>query len=99
MQPRDERPIDINPDQETAETNRLSMQPGPVDENETASAYANRPDQGGVTSLRPKRAQLTGQDAAASHDDPEQGQAADHARRDNLSDGPEPLTPAADPMR
>lgn len=99
MQPKDENPIDINPDRETAETNRLSMQPGPVEENETASAYANRTDQGGVTSLRPERAQLTGRDAAAAPDDAEREQAADESRSDDRSDGPEPLTPAADPMR
>jgi hypothetical protein len=99
MQPRDKRRINISPDKETAETNRLSMQPGPVEENETASAYANRADQGGATSLRPERAQLTGQDAAATRDDAERDQAADQSRLDDLSDGPEPLTPAADPMR
>lgn len=99
MRPSDERPIDINPDKETAETNRLSMQPGPVEENETASAYANRTDQGGVTSLRPERAQLTGQHDPAAHEDTQREQAADQSRPDDRSDGPEPFTPAADPMR
>ena len=92
----DEHPVNINPDKETAETNRLHMQPGAVEDIENASAYANRTDQGGVTGLRPERARL--------NDDPDADQpmganppATDARQQDDIDDQP-PLTTAANPL-
>lgn len=100
MQHADERPVNINPDKQTAETNRLRMQPGPVEENETASAYANRTGQSGITGKQPERAQLNQQNQEEQRGDrTAEHHSSDTAPRTDNSDGPGPLTSAADPMR
>ena len=95
MKRTDEHPVNINPDKETAETNRLHMQPGRVEDIENASAYANRTDQSGVTGLRPDRARVNDEEAEKRmRANPP---AAGAQRQDDLDDQP-PLTTAANPL-
>ena len=92
----DEQPGDINPDKETAETNRLHMQPGAVEDIENASAYANRTDQSGVTGMRPERARLN-DDLQAEQRMRSNPPATDARQQDDPDDQP-PLTTAANPL-
>lgn len=50
---RDEHPVDIHPDKETAERQELSMMPGRQEDLETASARANRVGDRDVTAEQP----------------------------------------------
>ena len=101
MERREENPVNINPDEQTAETNRMHMQPGALDDIENASAYANRTGQHGTTSLRPDGADAGKRDrmqagetssAAANDLPPTDG-------RTDSPENPEGLTSSADPMR
>lgn len=47
--------IDVSGDPEAAERNPIGHTPGPLEEKENASAYANRTDPEDVTGLRPRR--------------------------------------------
>ena len=96
MKQPDEHPVNINPDKETAETNRLHMQPGAVEDIENASAYANRTDQTGVTGLRPERARPN-DDSDADERMRANPAATDARRQDDIDDQP-PLTTAANPL-
>ncbi len=92
---------------ETAETNPMHMQPGALEDIETASAYANRTGQHDTTSLRPGRAQLGKQDQARADETSRSAENASDTtdnplRTDGRTDPPEGasgLTSAADPMR
>lgn len=97
MKRTDEHPVNIDPDKETAETNKLHMQPGRVEDIENASAHANRTDQGGVTGLRPERARLTQEDQKAEPEVRTSAPTGDARRQDDLDDQP-PLTSAANPL-
>jgi hypothetical protein len=55
MQHQDRNPVDVDGDPQAAEQNPLSVTPGRQEDNENATAYANRTEQEDTTSLRPQR--------------------------------------------
>jgi hypothetical protein len=55
MQHHDRNPVDVDGDPQAAEENPLSYTPGRQEDNENATAYANRTQQEDTTSLRPQR--------------------------------------------
>lgn len=55
MQHHDQNPVDVDGDPQAAEENPLSATPGRLEDNENATAYANRTEQEDTTSQRPRR--------------------------------------------
>ena len=55
MQHHDRHPVDVDGDPRAAEDNPLSVTPGRLEDNENATAYANRTDREDTTSQRPRR--------------------------------------------
>ena len=61
QQPDDRDPVDVDGDPRAARENPLGVTPGRREDNEDATAYANRTEQEDTTSRRPQRG---GDDAA-----------------------------------
>ncbi|HEX8276937.1 MAG TPA: hypothetical protein VF615_30125 [Longimicrobiaceae bacterium] len=51
----DRNPVDVDGDPRAARENPLSVTPGSREDNENATAYANRTEQEDTTSERPRR--------------------------------------------
>jgi hypothetical protein len=79
---RDEHPVDINPDKETAERQDLSMMPGRQEDIETASARANRVGDRDVTAERPREDRGAAEGGAAENGP--RTTPADHPLREGL---------------
>lgn len=87
-------------DPKAAADRPMSYTPGPTEDNETASAHANRLDQTDTTSLRPERAQLQGEQRSARESSEKEGDSRSASPSGTDSGTTQaPFDRSADPMR